>query len=211
MASVHAVAPLSSVTSPSDLPQLICFIRHGRSLAQGTGKHERKSKRFLDCACSPTGVSQAYGIPNILTSHGGVAGVELIVVSPLTRALTTALLAFRHRMPEVPIVVHPECRERGSAIPENIPRPVSVLKNDPALAALPGFGDLDFGLLPDGWPANRNNSCSQGDAAQRSKHGRCYERASERADHGFNFECGSSKKCIASWNGFGLSLIDGSS
>jgi len=98
-----------STTSP-DSQQSICLVRHGRSLAQGVDRHLRKSERFLDCHLSPTGVSQAYGVPGRLIRNGGLSGIELVVVSPLTRALMTALLAFRDR-PEVPIVVHPDCRE----------------------------------------------------------------------------------------------------
>ncbi len=75
----------------------ICLIRHGQSLAQGTPKQERRMEKYLDCACSTKGIAQAYALPAHIALHGGLEGIELVVSSPLKRALTTALLGFRDR------------------------------------------------------------------------------------------------------------------
>lgn len=136
--------------------QFVSLVRHGESLAQGTHRTLRRTEAYLDCACSPKGVAQAYALPDRFTAHGGVGGVELVVVSPLTRALTTALLGFRDRKTHVPMLVHPACRETGTGIPENVARAVASLQLDKDLASLPGFNDLDFGLLPPDWPINDN-------------------------------------------------------
>jgi broad specificity phosphatase PhoE len=149
----------SSVVPPSSdgRRQYICLVRHGQSRAQGTNKKERRSNTLLDCHCSSKGISQAYSLPERLTAHGGVSGVELVVSSPLTRALTTALLGFRDRPEHVPIVVHPACRETGSEIPENQARSVAALERDKDLSSLPRFDDLDFGLLPSYWPNDKDS------------------------------------------------------
>ncbi len=115
----------------------VCLIRHGQSLAQGTPKQERRMEKYLDCACSPRGIAQAHALPGHIVLNGGLEGIELVISSPLKRALTTALLGFRDRrsvvirsrmsqsihiltdLDQVPIVVHPGVRELGTDIPEN--------------------------------------------------------------------------------------------
>ncbi len=109
----------------------VCLIRHGQSLAQGTAKPERKTERYRDCHCSAKGVRQAYALPDRLTAHGGLAGVELVITSPLTRALTTALLGFRDRPAGVRIVAHPALKELDSGatpMPENCGRALEELR-----------------------------------------------------------------------------------
>ena len=113
------------------IQQHVCLIRHGESNAQGTSRAERKNEAiFTDCECSNKGISQAYAIPDLIRAHGGLAAVDLVVTSPLTRALTTALLAFRDR-PDCRIVVSPFCRELDDyrhGMPENKARSVKELR-----------------------------------------------------------------------------------
>jgi len=174
----------SSVPSSSDgRRQYICLVRHGQSRAQGTSKKERRSYTLLDCHCSSKGISQAYSLPERLTAHGGVAGVELVVSSPLTRALSTALLGFRDR-PDVPIVVHPACRETGSGIPENKARSVAALQRDKDLSSLPRFDDLDFGLLPAQWPNDNDIGLPRsGNGAESNSGSRRYQTRSKGVDN----------------------------
>jgi len=131
--------------------QTVVFIRHGESEAQGKPKQERRLDKYTDCYCSHKGVAQAYSLPERLGGAEGMSRFSLVVSSPLTRALMTTLLAFRDS--DVPIVVHPGCRELGTDIPENRARSLSDLRADPEVAGLPHFFDVDFGLLPEGWPA----------------------------------------------------------
>jgi len=108
---------------------------------------------MFDCHCSRKGKTQAANIPQLLTAHGGMENVEIVVTSPLTRAITTAVLGFAHRPEGIPLIVHPDCREvgGGTPIPENRPRTVRALKRDRYLCQLPAFEDLDFSLLPENW------------------------------------------------------------
>jgi len=95
--------------------------------------------------------------------------MNLVVSSPLTRALSTALLAFRDRSPECPMVVHPGCRELGSGIPENKPRSLQELQSDSRLKSLPRFEEADFGLLPGEWPPPIGTNSGGDGGAKRSK------------------------------------------
>jgi hypothetical protein len=103
------------------------------------------------------GRKQATEIPTLLERYGGVDSFDAIIVSPLSRALITALLGFGKRRDGVPMIVHPGCRESGSGIPENQPRRVSELKRDRELYELPKFEEVDFSLLPPGWPQSSSN------------------------------------------------------
>ena len=146
----------------------VVLIRHGKSQAQGTDKTERRLEKYNDCHCSRTGISQAYAIPDLMGGHEAMATFDLVVTSPLSRAITTALIAFRDH-PEVPMVVHPGCKELGSSIPENRARSVNELKRDPQLAGLPRFDDLNFDMLPAGWPIQIDQSESQ-NVLRKSRH-----------------------------------------
>ena len=66
----------------------------------------------------------------MLSSSVDLAGVQLVVSSPLTRALHSALLAFSGRPADSKFIVHYFIRELGSAIPENRPRPIEHVLTD---------------------------------------------------------------------------------
>lgn len=153
----------------------VCLLRHGQSLAQGTSRSERRSEKMLDCHCSRLGKNQASEIPKILKAHGGIDGVQLVITSPLTRAITTALLGFSRRPDGVPIIVHPGCKEIGSGIPENIPRTVRELKNDNYLVQLPSFEDLDYSFLPDDWAKPSSTTTMNKSYTKSDKHSRHQE------------------------------------
>jgi broad specificity phosphatase PhoE len=87
----------------------VWIIRHGESKAQeiqqlSTGDELRSAKgnALLDCALSDTGHKQAHSLNQ--TSKSDLQAIELVVVSPLTRALQTACLCFEGIT--VPIVAH---------------------------------------------------------------------------------------------------------
>ena len=71
---------------------------------------------------------------------------SLVVASPLSRAIQTALLAFDN------VLVHPAVIERGGGVPENIPRSIDALEEE--------FGDrVDFSLLrTDVWPRKQTEA-----------------------------------------------------
>jgi hypothetical protein len=112
---------------------------------------------MIGCVFFIKGRKQATEIPTLLERYGGVDSFDAIIVSPLSRALITALLGFGKRPEGVPMIVHPGCRESGSGIPENQPRRVSELKKDRELYELPKFEEVDFSLLPPGWPQSSSN------------------------------------------------------
>jgi len=123
--------------------QAVTFLRHGQSqgnVAKSLGMDRKRDERLVDCGLTKLGAQQAAHVADNMAE-----APELIVASPLARALATALLL----KTGAPMVVHPGVREIGSRIPENRTRPVAALKRDGALAALPGFDDVDFALVED--------------------------------------------------------------
>lgn len=123
----------------------------------GTNRTERKMDKFLDCHCSRLGRTQAANIPSILASHhGGIESFDAVITSPLSRAMITALIGFSTRLENIPMIVHPDCRESGSGIPENKARKLTELKRDTDLNVLPRFDEIDFSLLPPDWPLSAN-------------------------------------------------------
>ena len=137
------------------------MIRHGESLGQVAhlhGLNRRTDSRLLDCNLTEKGSDQARAISNLLcTSTAGQAQeplqqIQLVVSSPLTRALHTSLLAF----PDKPILVHYDLREVGiSKAPENIPRKMDVVLKDLHTPLRYRDEDLMFDVVthqPSDWP-----------------------------------------------------------
>ena len=135
---------------PSDGITHVTLLRHGESLAQSARAlgQNRHDESFRDCHLSKKGAEQAR------RAWDGRPPPQLIVVSPLTRALATTLLCF-HQFPTVPIVCHPLVMEAVTVedcIPENMPRSLSELAADPQLCMHPAFGTIDFTMLGPEWP-----------------------------------------------------------
>eukprot|EP00980_Cylindrotheca_fusiformis_P002625 scaffold618_cov130-Cylindrotheca_fusiformis.AAC.29 len=125
----------------------VYLIRHGQSQGQVAKKQNRdrkKDPKLLDCGLTSLGRQQAKDISKLMQ---GVP-IDLVVSSPLTRALNTAILGFPNR----DILVHYELREVGSRIPENTPRSMKKVMQD--LHSDLGTGvDIDIGSLqPANWP-----------------------------------------------------------
>ena len=109
-------------------PKLVYLIRHGESMGQKapSRKARQTDPSLQDCGLSDTGIQQALGLAQQLRSLQQQSNVELVLSSPLTRALQTALTAF----PNQPILCHYHLREIGSPIPENCPRPMARVLQD---------------------------------------------------------------------------------
>lgn len=122
------------------------LIRHGESMGQTAkrrGMNRKTDDRLRDAALTNQGIWQAQQ----LIDYPFDPPVELVVSSPLTRALHTAVLGFEE---EYPILVHYGlCELGGSKIPENMPR---LMKQ--VLADIDGStATLDYtSLKPDKWP-----------------------------------------------------------
>eukprot|EP00303_Exanthemachrysis_gayraliae_P003649 CAMPEP_0206016960 /NCGR_PEP_ID=MMETSP1464-20131121/23975_1 /ASSEMBLY_ACC=CAM_ASM_001124 /TAXON_ID=119497 /ORGANISM="Exanthemachrysis gayraliae, Strain RCC1523" /LENGTH=189 /DNA_ID=CAMNT_0053390791 /DNA_START=36 /DNA_END=605 /DNA_ORIENTATION=+ len=97
-----------------------------------------------DTRLTPVGEAQADALA---ASLGTLADeVELVVASPLSRALDTATRAFRRR-PDLPVVAHPALRERQKRYAD-LGRPRSCLEEEFGAASGAGLV-VDFGLLPE--------------------------------------------------------------
>jgi len=139
--------PSQIVLRPGE-KELILF-RHGRSLAQDAPSSRLWAADLLDCGLSQEGWEQAEALRATLEDFQ----FDLVVCSPLTKALQTALIIFQDRT--CPIVVHSTLGGDPGGPPEATPRPVAELLADRHLAALPRFDKLDFSPLGEGWPETR--------------------------------------------------------
>ena len=128
----------------------IILIRHGESLGQTSRKRgiRRNDPSLLDADLSRKGESQAKALKKWPSLE---SNIELVVVSPLTRALRTAALGFGHLDTSIPFICYPGLKERNAGkkgIPENIARPVvRIQKENPKL-----LERISFNLLPNAWP-----------------------------------------------------------
>jgi len=123
----------------------IYLMRHAHSEAQDCKKMgiSRTDNALLDCHITKFGEFQAK------TAWNGEDELpELIVVSPLTRSIQTALLAFEGF--DIPVICHPGLREMGgNKLPENCVRAKRELLRDKKLLKCGGFGDMDLSLISD--------------------------------------------------------------
>lgn len=93
----------TNVEEKAESPKLCVMIRHGESTAQVAGGSLRRSAAYLDAPLSPDGENQARSLAQLRPVP------DLIVVSPLTRALQTACLACES-FGDVPILCLPGLR-----------------------------------------------------------------------------------------------------
>jgi len=115
----------------------IIFIRHGQSEHNVSGWEMEKKGIFLwDAKLSAYGIEQAAAIKKLFRNH---TEIELIVASPLTRALATTLLAFQDH--PAPRFVLPDAREIQTGGDD--------LGSDSADLAV-AFPQFDFSHLPKG-------------------------------------------------------------
>ncbi len=113
------------------------FVRHGQSEFNAAFERSRPvDPMIVDPRLTALGRAQA----GALADPAHWAGVELIVTSPLTRAIETALLAFAgHPAPIRIEALHRERMEHSG----------DVGRARSAVAA--EFGALDFGVFPEIW------------------------------------------------------------
>jgi ribA/ribD-fused uncharacterized protein len=106
--------------------KIVYMIRHGQSEGQATKtRKERRHSSMRDCDLTRKGRKEAKGVSRIMTRED-FDSIELVVSSPLTRAMHTSLLAF----PTKNIMVSYELGELGGGIPENVPRKMEDVLND---------------------------------------------------------------------------------
>lgn len=148
---------VANVISDTNTTKTIYLIRHGESLGQLANEKRRRSDNNLrDCQLSDTGIIQAKDIINRINEEDNNVDydtIELVVCSPLTRAIQTAILAF----PNKPILIDYNLREVGTMIPENIPRSIKDVLYD--LNINKNHQNIDYiTLKPDNWPRNHDQT-----------------------------------------------------
>jgi hypothetical protein len=147
----------------------IYLIRHGHSMGQAArmnGWDRKNDPRLLDCGLTEKGESEALGIPNLL-SQEQYESIQLVVSSPLTRALKTALLGF----PRKDILVNYDLREIGSRVPENKPRAIEDVMDDLGhlVGPRPDCFMLDVtSLKPTDWPRDTSPNVLKRDRVRKA-------------------------------------------
>lgn len=140
---------------PGRPPKTIHVVRHGQSLANARAIPDAPNSqdiRYVDAPLTPLGVSQADALSDF------VAGVkpDLIISSPMTRALQTCLHATSKLAPDPgSILVTPMCTERV-AYACDIGSPVEVVRQR--------FPQLDLGGVPPSpwwWHAKGHESVAE--------------------------------------------------
>lgn len=138
-------------------PKQIYLIRHGESMGQTARQNKmdrRKDLRLRDCGLTERGIRQATQLLGTKTSFTTTAAtatetlsqVDLVVSSPLTRAVHTAMLGFVGR----PIVIHYDLAELGSKVPENTPRSMTDVLKDLKHDCSGTIDTITY--KPEGWP-----------------------------------------------------------
>jgi broad specificity phosphatase PhoE len=162
----------------SDFPNLkrILLIRHGRSLANDM--MERPGNRWgdpefqddptlIDSSLSQLGTEQALQLSKVLSTDQEIQRLQLVVLSPLTRAIQTHRLGLSPVLPtNVPVLVEPLATERVYTA-SDIGRSVRELKQE--------FGkdNIDFGILDanvDEWWYQNPSELSQEDIKEWRPH-----------------------------------------
>jgi broad specificity phosphatase PhoE len=151
--------------------RLVWHFRHGEStanvaereaiaadVARGDGltterKRQECDSRFADAALTVAGIRQAE--QRRADIAGWQARPALIVTSPLLRAIQTTAYIFADDLSRgVPLVVRPELREFFPNLASSAGRPLPLLREDPAIRALPN-ADIILAALSDeacaGW------------------------------------------------------------
>lgn len=112
----------------------VAFIRHGESKGNEAYRLHGRDMWTFDAELTDLGREQATRLKECVEK----LPVELVVVSPLTRALQTCLIAFGDRVGKVPFVVHPVAKEQMTAS-DDVGRHYEELEKD--------FPMLSFDLL----------------------------------------------------------------
>jgi broad specificity phosphatase PhoE len=152
-------------------PKTIYLIRHGQSrgqVAKKNGLDRKTDPKLRDCDLTEKGASEALHIPKLFTEED-LASIQLVISSPLTRALHTALLAFQDKN----ILVHYDLREVGSKVPENNPRDTKLVLRDlrPILSRRDETMTVDTdSLRPKDWPRDYSPSVVKKDRIRKVLH-----------------------------------------
>ncbi|KAI8474897.1 MAG: histidine phosphatase superfamily [Monoraphidium minutum] len=152
---------MGAASSSGSSDKVLHFMRHGTTemnVHLGKAKPAYGEPGFQDPGFYDTSLTPA-GVKGAKAAAARVARLapkpELLVVSPLSRAVMTALLAFGER-PPCPVVVEPLFRER-LYLSSDVGRSPGDLARD--------FPHLSFDHLPDVWWHSDDSDTSGGDGS----------------------------------------------
>lgn len=120
------------------MPRTIDLIRHGQSTFNAHFEVTGEDPLHFDARLTEKGHAQAADARRLLDGKA----YDLIVTSPLTRAVQTSLGIFADALGRVPFMVETLHRERVESSGD-VGRPPAELAAE--------FKQLDFGALPDAW------------------------------------------------------------
>jgi broad specificity phosphatase PhoE len=119
------------------MTRLVHLIRHAQSTCNvAMAESPWSDPMIVDAPLSPKGEAQAAA----LRERAAALDADLVVTSPLTRAIQTALAAFAGR--DLPILVEALCAEKAE-LSQDVGRPPAELARD--------FPQLSFDHLADPW------------------------------------------------------------
>jgi broad specificity phosphatase PhoE len=144
---------LKSVTWCSNEPiyenlsdtKVVWFVRHGQSTANTVGASAHHMTEYKDALLTNHGVQQAIQLQKTTITWSP----DIIVTSPLRRAIQTSCVAFSNV--SAPIVGNPLCTECFSGCQENIGYAPIELAKDPTLTCFPRFQDVQLKNIEDEW------------------------------------------------------------
>lgn len=125
------------MTADAAWPQVLC-IRHGESTFNAAWRTRNTDPLHFDAPLSPAGVEQVRAARRVLED----VPVDLVITSPLTRALQTTTGLFDGHRRRPPILVQPLMRERVENSCD-VGRPPAQLAVD--------FPSINVGHLDDIW------------------------------------------------------------
>jgi len=120
--------------------KMIFLIRHGQSTFNAAEATGLVQDPFLpDARLTPHGMKQAEDLSTYVRT---LPELDLIIASPLTRAIQTALIVFKERLPKTPLIINAEQREFQTGS-DDLGRTPEELKQE--------FPQIDFSPLKKIW------------------------------------------------------------
>jgi len=142
--------PVKSPFAKRHPTKQLFLIRHAKSQAQAASKRERRTSTMLvDAKLASSSVDEMKELGRNLLQIPLMDKVEIVLCSPMSRAIQTACLIFQHTNTKILLV--PDLSEFGLNRKmtgfENTGRPCETLLADKELHGLPKFKDVDFSLV----------------------------------------------------------------
>ena len=155
MSKTKTTTTTTKTTTPTTITKQIHLIRHAESLGQKARVNglSRDDDSLRDCAITKIGKGQVENFAKNCTTTP-----EVVIVSPLKRAIQTAMGCFPHCET---FIIHPSLAEVGNGIPENQPRPLSQLSRDREIVQHAAWSRFDTTQLPTGWPTSNPPTLKQ--------------------------------------------------